>query len=172
MNVGRGFFRAWILLSVLWAAVIGIIAYTEIPRQISSPMWAYVHLVRNEIDMKNINWSRPYYENMHSPSAEKLEPEFSELEFQYRADWRKLVNEGKIISVTVPDGSNLYLPIELNDQDREYVTAKFWGHRWKRWFDASRWWAVGIFGPTIVLFVLGWALLWVGRGFKTIQVRD
>jgi hypothetical protein len=70
------------------------------------------------------------------------------------------------------DGSDLYLPIELNNQDREYITAKFWGQRWKRWFEVSRWWAVGIVGPPIVLFILGWTLLWVGRGFKTTRVRD
>jgi hypothetical protein len=28
-------------------------------------------------------------------------------------------------------------------------------------------WALGLASPPIVLLVLGWALLWVGRGFKS-----
>ena len=76
MNVGRGLFRAWIFLSILWVADFGILAYTEIPRQISSPLWGYTHRVRLEIDVNKADWSKPYYENMRSPSAEKIIPEF------------------------------------------------------------------------------------------------
>lgn len=55
MNVGRGLFRARIFLSVLWIGILGFIAYTEIPRQIASPIWGYVHWVRKELDMNKLD---------------------------------------------------------------------------------------------------------------------
>jgi hypothetical protein len=62
--------------------------------------------------------------------------------------------------------SKLYLDSNLTKDDQNYLLEEFKKQRWSRWIEASRYWALGIFGPPMVLFVLGWALLWVVRGFK------
>jgi hypothetical protein len=167
MNVGRGLFRAWIFVSVLWLCGIGLIAYTEMPRQISSPIWGYVHIVRKEIDMNKADWKRPYYDNMRSPSAEKLPVEFHKVEYEHVASWNDDVRAGKMTVLDEPDGSHLYLSTEMRKQDQNYLSEAFWNQRWSRWIEASKYWMLGILGPPVMLLIIGWGLFWVGRGFKT-----
>ena len=128
--------------------------------------------MHKNIDKSKTDWSRPYYENLQSPSEEKLTPEFHQVEYQHVASWKNMVRDGKMIAVEEPDGSHLYLPSDMSERDQTYVSAQFWNRRWSRWIEASQYWALGIFGPPIALFVLGWALLWVGRGFKKAPARE
>ena len=68
MNVGRGLFRGWILLTVLWLIGAGTLAYIIIPENLSRGKWAHIHELN--VPLGEIDLSRPTYER--SPSAEKL----------------------------------------------------------------------------------------------------
>src|SRR5215468_3886668 len=72
MNVGRGLFRGWIFLTVLWLIGAGTLAYFIIRGEVSNWKWQYIHELRTNTPLQEIDWSRPYYEIMRSPSAEKL----------------------------------------------------------------------------------------------------
>jgi len=167
MNVGRGLFRAWVLVTVLWCIGVGALAYATVPDQLSHWKWQYLHQVREKIEISKLDSTRPYYENMRSPSVEKLAVTFEELGYKYVAQWDKRVSEGTMTTVSFPDGSLLYVDTELTEADQLYLARAFWDQRWWRYAEVGKTWAAVLAGPPIALLILGWALLWVGRGFKT-----
>jgi len=96
MNVGRGLFRGWILLTVLWLIVIGWSVFDSIARG----RWEYVEVVKEapwEIDE-----SRPFYETRKSPSAEKLSVSFYQREID-NANFNEEVRRGNMVRRTMPD---------------------------------------------------------------------
>ena len=167
MNVGRGLFRAWIFVTVLWCIGVGALAYTIVPGQLSHGKWQYVHQMRKDVEPWKEDWTRPYYENMRSPSVEKLAVSFDELGYEYVERWKKYVADGTMTAISFPDGSLLYLDTHLTQPDQEYLARAFWDQRWWRYAEIGKTWAAVLVGPPIALFIIGWALLWVGRGFKT-----
>jgi hypothetical protein len=42
MNVGRGLFQAWLVVTILWVVGIGALAYSIVPANISEWKWQYV----------------------------------------------------------------------------------------------------------------------------------
>ena len=164
MNVGRGLFRGWVLLTVLWLIGVGISAYVVIGDEISRGRWQYVDQSRTNGE---IDWSRPYYEIMRSPSADKLAVTFEELEYRYFERWNQLIKDGKLTPVKMPDDSLLYFYPSLTEQDQLYLAAAFWDQRWWRYVSFAKVWVPILVVPPIVLFILGWAILWVSRGFKS-----
>jgi hypothetical protein len=167
MNVGRGLFRAWILITALWIVGMTCMGYFAMYDEMRHSKWQYVHQVRKEIDMNKFDWSRPYYENFQSPSGEKLAVTFSQLGYQYVDKWDELVKEGELIRKKMPDESFLYLDTYLKKDDEEYLSRAFWDQRWQRYLKHVKLWSAIVLIPPLVLLILGWALLWVGRGFKT-----
>jgi hypothetical protein len=163
MNVARGVFRLWIFVTALWIVCVGFAAYVNVLGKLSGT-WGYVGEVRDE--PWKLDWSRPYYENHRSPSKEKLNPQFHAVRDEHVDGWVKSLNEGKM-EVLYDQKNKLYLDSALTKDDQNYLLEEFKKQRWLRWIEASQYWALGIFGPPIALFVFGWAVLWVGRGFKT-----
>jgi hypothetical protein len=160
MNVSRGLLRAWIVISVLWIGSLGAMAYWTVPDSLWK-RWQYVHEVRQDIDLDKVDWTRPYYDTMLSPSAEKLTVSFAKLDY---GQWDKYVSTMTIISF--PDSSELYLDASLTEADKQYIARAFWVQRWWRYLDVGKPWLARLLGPPIALLALGWALLWVGRGFR------
>jgi hypothetical protein len=167
MNVGRGLFRGWTFLTVLWLIGAGTFAYSTIGDEISRWKWQYVHVIRKDVNPDEINWSRPYYEYARSPSGEKLAVRFSEIEYQYVQPWDQEVKDGKLTMIRMPDDSSLYLSTSLTEQDQQYLAKAFWDQRWSRYASFIKFWGPMLVVPPIVLFILGWAILWVCRGFRT-----
>jgi len=159
MNVGRGLFRGWIFLTVLWLIGAGTLAYFIIGDEVSRWKWSYVQQIRTNTLLQEIDWSRPYYEIMRSPSAENLAVTFRELQYQYTQEWNQSVKDGKLKIVKMPDDSSLYLSTLLTEQDQQYVAKAFWDQRWWRYFSFIKFWGPMLVVPPIVLFVLGWAIL-------------
>ena len=168
MNVGRGLFRGWIFLTVLWLIGAGTLAYFIIRDEVSHWEWQYVHEARTNTLPGEVDWSRPYYEMMRSPSAENLAVTFMELEYQYTQEWDQFVKDGKLKIVKMPDDSLLYFSTDLTEQDQLYLAKAFWDQRWWRYVSFIKFWGPVLVVPPIVLFILGWAILWVCRGFKTV----
>jgi len=166
MNVGRGLFRGWIFVTVLWLIGAGTLAHFDIGNAVSHWKWQYGHQSRTNSPPWEIDWSLPYYQTHRSPSAEKLAVTFHEVGYQYVRDWDQSVKDGKLKLVAMPDHSSLYMSTYLTEQDQEYVSKAFWDQRWWRYVSFAKVWAPILLVPPIVLFILGWAVLWVFRGFK------
>ena len=71
MNVGRGLFRGWIFLTVLWLIGAGTLAYFIIRDEVSHWKWQYVHEARTNTLSGEVDWSRPYYEMMRFAFSRK-----------------------------------------------------------------------------------------------------
>jgi hypothetical protein len=80
MNVGRGLFRAWIVISLLWIAGTVAMAISMVPGTLANWKYQYEGAMRPGIDLLKADWTRPYYELMKSPSKEGLKPSFAEEE--------------------------------------------------------------------------------------------
>jgi hypothetical protein len=164
MNVERGLFRAWIFLTVLWLIGAGTLAYFLIGDEISRWKWEYVEDVKE--NPNDIDWSRPFYEIRNSPAAEKLSVFFYQREID-NVNFNEEVKAGRMTRRTMPDRSSLYLDARFTKEDRDYLAAAFWDQRWWRYFSFTKFWGPTLVVPPIVLFILGWAILWVCKGFKT-----
>jgi hypothetical protein len=110
-----------------------------------------------------IDYSKPFYETMRSPAAEKLHVDFFPVERSDLARWDK---ERSMALVEMPDGSRLYIHNQYNEADKNYIASQFWERRWSRWAYAGGVVAAWALVPCVVLFILGYSLLGVGRGFK------
>ena len=129
MNAGRAPFHAWIFVTVIWIIGTAGISYIKISDNVRSWKWQYVHEMRKEVDIKEMDLTRPYYENMLSLSAEKLAVGFSEVGNEYVVAWEQSVKEGSMVIVSQPDRSSLYLPTELTSEDQQYISDAFWNQR-------------------------------------------
>jgi len=108
------------------------------------------------------DYSNPFYETMQSPSAEKLSIMFFPVDWQKKIDWEK---DATMTKVDMPDGSRIYMTANYNEADQSYIAKQFWDQRWGRWGYAAGLVALWAFVPCALLFILGYAALWVGRGF-------
>ncbi|MGO4667714.1 hypothetical protein [Bosea sp. 2RAB26] len=167
MNVGRGLFRAWIVATLLWIIGVAALAYTLIPDSLRGERYQYVYQMRPDLKPSEENdFTRPVYDLMRSPSKESLPVKFGGLEYQYWDEWDKSVAAGTLMVPKVPDGAKLYLNSSLTNEDKNYIIKAFWDQRWERWLPHIWPWIIGTGVPPIILFILGWALLWIGRGFR------
>jgi len=162
MNVGRGLFRAWLLVSILWALGAGFIAYTILaPEKLHGSYQPTVVMKKGATaeQVEKIDFSKPFYDFGVSPSQSHLRIKFS-------ADTISPEGRSQFDQVEFPDGSRLYLPAGYSLADKNYISGQFWHQRWSRWGDAVAIIAAWAFAPCILLFIFGYSLLWVGRGFK------
>ena len=164
MNVSRGLFRAWIVTSILWIIGAGTLAYINIAPTVRGTFSPIVTVKKsaaasttNETISKIIDGSSgQFYDIVVSPANERSRVEFSLLE-KPTTDTNNLI--------VFPDGSQLYVVRGYNEIDRNYIKEQFWDQRWGRWGYAAGIVALWAFIPCIVLLALGYAFLWVGRGF-------
>jgi hypothetical protein len=55
---------------------------------------------------------------------------------------------------------------KYNDVDKDYIAKQFWDQRWNRYGYTAGIVALWAFVPCALFLILGYALLWVGRGFS------
>ena len=145
MNITRGLFRAWVVFSALWALGAGSFATVTV----------WQDTVQGKFQPEGA-YSKPFSETRRSPLTEKLSITFIP---HYETDMR-------MVSIKVDlDGSILYIGDGYSLDDMEYVAHQFVGQRWTRYAGAAGTVALWAFVPCIMVFILGYALLWVGRGF-------
>jgi hypothetical protein len=169
MNIARGLFRGWIVVSSLWVAGVVTTAAFVVPQDISYPYWQYSAVLTDngKTNPFDRDWSAPFYTNFRSPSAYGRNPDFGVLDYQYRAAWDKDVAEGRTALKLFPDGSRLYLMASMSEQDKDYVSDRFWSARWGRWgMEIGKWFLIAVC-PVATLFILGYAAIWIGRGFQS-----
>jgi hypothetical protein len=169
MNVARGLFRAWVVVSLLWIA--GALALGVSDFRNSAANWKY-HVVRNirpDVRIRDADWTRPhyYYEWVRSWSKEGIEPEFAQVEDQFVENWNDEARLGRMQIHSFPDRSRMYLDAQLVEEDEAYLREHFWAQRWNRRarFAGER--LMIALGPVAALFIAGYVPLWVARGFAT-----
>lgn len=166
MNVGRGLFRAWVVISVLWIGGACIMSYMFVcPDTVWGGFQPSASKGLAKLPLGDTDFSKPFYEWMRSPSAEKLDVVFHSVGWRQRIDWEK---DPSMITVEMPDGSRLYMHAGFNEADQNYIAKQFWDQRWTRRGYAAGIVALWAFVPCALLFILGYALLWVGRGFTPV----
>jgi len=165
MNIGRGLFRSWIFISVIWIIGMAASIYAVSPFDFVGSRWGYEHQMRDKSSKQD--GLNPYYKDAYSLSAKNLKPSFHKVGYQSFEAWDKSVKEGGRIIVEMPDKSSLYLYTAMTKEDQLYLARAFWDRRWLRYADMGKYWLAGLVGPPLALLVLGWSLLWVGRGFKS-----
>ncbi|SFL42334.1 hypothetical protein SAMN03159423_1930 [Bradyrhizobium sp. NFR13] len=131
MNVGRGLFRAWVLISVLWIIGASFVAYNVVEpdtiRGAFQPRWMAKGGI---VDPWKIDFSKPFDETMRSRSAEKLSVKFYKVEWKYQNEWNK---DGSMAVAEMPDGSRLYMHSQYSETDKNYIAQQFLDQRWNRW---------------------------------------
>jgi hypothetical protein len=166
VSLGRGLFRAWIVISVLWVVGVMAFAISVVPGVLAGWKYQYVPVMRPELDPNKIDSNRPFYDVMKSPSQEGLRPTFEEV--TYHAFHDKRVGEGSMATDSFPDGSVLYLPSGMTNEDKKYLAQQFWRQRWLRWGWLAGQWALIALAPVLGLWVIGYAVLWAGRGIAEV----
>lgn len=162
MNIGRGLFRAWLLVSVLWIIGAGLISYTTVAPdtlhgRFQSTLIMKKGTTAEQVD--KIDFGKPFYDLGVSPAQSNSTITFS-------LDHDDPAVRSQFISVEFPDGSLLYIPAGYNEADKNYISKQFWDQRWSRWASAGGLIAAWTFVPCLVLFIFGYSLLWVARGFR------
>jgi hypothetical protein len=66
-------------------------------------------------------------------------------------------------TVGFPNGTKLYVQDGCNQTDHDYIVQQFSEQQWGR---RTVEFVVFSVMPCVVLFILGYVLLWVGRGFR------
>jgi hypothetical protein len=143
MNVARGLFRAWILISVLWIIVGGsVIAYKIVA---PDTIWGSFQ-----------PWLTDQEAGLPPRSDQnQMSRSFSPIR----------LGRPDMVRIEMPDGSQLYMPESLSEAVRIRIAEQFWDQRWSRWGRAAAIVALWAFVPCPLLFIFGYSLLWVGRGF-------
>jgi len=140
MNYRRGFFRAWVLLSVLWIGAIATLAISATgPNSQNGVIYSYVYVMRPDIKPPYDKAAEgPIDEVFQRPSEVTAPPTFAVLERRYWDDWRRGVAAGRTIAMSFPDGSEFMTSAALNEEDRKFLSEAFWDQRW--WRLAERAW--------------------------------
>src|SRR5262245_58674362 len=96
MNVSRGLFRAWILVSLLWVMAVVAFGYALFFDTFRHEKWSYVHRLRDGVSIKAIDWNQPLYQYIRSPKEETLVPEFDKISYTELDYWEKAQKEGRV----------------------------------------------------------------------------
>jgi hypothetical protein len=73
----------------------------------------------------NIDWNKPYYETCYAPRNGRFPDSFATVDEQYIQQWDEHTKAGKMTLIEFPDYSRLYVPAELTETDKNYLTKLF-----------------------------------------------
>ncbi|TGD99883.1 hypothetical protein EU555_11325 [Methylobacterium nonmethylotrophicum] len=169
MNVSRGAFRLWVVLTGLWLALVGFFAWDEVTRT-TRGHYQYAAELKEKVDpWEAYQNKRPIAELFKKPSETKWAASFSKIEYQYQAGYDAAVKEGSQVVVDFPDGSTLNLYTAFAKPEQELVGRWFWENRWQRRLDAlsqqGPLLAIALVPPLLLLAV--WFVgRWVLAGFR------
>src|SRR5215210_7503330 len=165
MNVSRGLFRTWVLVTVLWLCLAVLMGLTSRLPFGSNSTGAFQYVPNLSLlsvqQLKDIvagRWPSALPSALDDKSAE-----FSELDYAPLLEWNSLVADGKLSLRELPDGSKLYFRSSDSPEEKEYLAREFWGGRWSRWFKNMYPGILIALTQPIALFIFGYACLWAGR---------
>ncbi|MGB9364824.1 MAG: hypothetical protein WCE79_02305 [Xanthobacteraceae bacterium] len=162
IDLGRGLFRTWVVLSVLWAVVTCVVAGYGLNRDIIAGRFQAVGDFVGGKTASQVDWNLPFYDVIRSPSREKLPVTYVAVDYRQRGEWD---TSDRVIAYDYPDRSRMYVQVGYDDADRSYIREQFWQQRFGRWGKAIGIFLALITLPPALLFLIGFTLLWIGRGF-------
>lgn len=145
-----GWLRLWIVLSVGYLAIVGVVVWLDWPRP-ENTMHSDAVYERLSADAKhNILNARPTDSNR-------------------KALLDEAIRRGIVEEVEMANGYMLVLPKDLSKGSRESATRDYWSaveteatdRRHSVLVAAFYWWA----GPTLLLLVVAYSVGWIYRGF-------
>lgn len=168
VNVSRGGFRLWVVLTALWLAFVAFLAWDEVSIA-TRGRYQYAPEMRdgieNSFDQEHI--AKPFAEVFKKPSEARQPPHFSRVEYEYRKGFDEAVTSGNLLLVDFPDGTQLYLNSAFEKPERDLVGRRFWERRWGRRLDAlgqeGSLIGLALVPPLLLLaawFVGRWVLAW------------
>jgi hypothetical protein len=168
IGVRRGLIWALLSLSLVWVALIAVLAYGW---PALGGYYEVTYKLRADLPAWEKEWKlsdplrRPLYDIIHPFSEEKLPVTFVwGREYQKTPQWANHVNANNRLQYKYPDNTTLLLPADLNDSDRKYLTDEYWDQRWSRWMTRLKpWFGAASILPLILSFVL--IPIWVMRRF-------
>jgi hypothetical protein len=149
-----GWLRLWILLSVLYLILVGIVVVMSLPKA------------------EDISHSQAFYNKLPPDMKKKLLG--NENSEQYRDDKSELLKEASrrklITEVEMPNGHIMVFRSDLPREEMEAISREYWktveseatNKRIKYIGMAFVWWLIPVAG----LYGLGWSVGWVYKGFK------
>jgi hypothetical protein len=146
VNVRRGLFRLWVVLSVIWAAIVGTFFWD----QVASP-W---------LPLKNYGHNTSKFaEFAEFADSSFLKPEFTE---KFRVIGFGHFNVDLYVRRTVPEADLEAIADRFFSKFVEPRQAEIEQRRWAALKDAGAIAAI----PVAVVFILGAALFWAFAGFR------
>jgi hypothetical protein len=165
MNWVKGLFRIWLASSLLWLGVTGYYAV----RHFAVPAPFYGNYQYNtqlkEMPWKT-DWSKPLYEIAYAPGKGTFPETFYLMAEDLAQKWDGEVKAGRMIEISFPDRTHLYLAAQLTKDDQTFLAQLFWSERWWRYASKILPWLALVLGPPLGFLALGILILWVGRGFR------
>jgi GYF domain 2 len=162
-RVGRGLFRAWVVVSALWIAGTSVVGYWTVVPDVVHGNFQAEGRIKVGLDPANFDPKKPFYDQVRSPSVEKLKVTFLPLDWATRS---KFDEDAFMKKFEVENGGFVYMPKSYNNEDTKYIVLQFVDQSWGRWGRAAATISLWALIPCIALFILGYTLLWIGRGFK------
>jgi len=164
----RGVFRAWLLISALWVGGVCILSVQSVSKSLET-VHLYVPSMRKDKgfpadgSLSAEQWKLPYYEIFLPAKSPVM---FDVPNDRTRSSVEDYAAKDRGFVASFPDASRLYLSRDLTKEDSEFISRSFWEQRWSRWWAATWAWVLAGFLPPTLLFLLGYSVSWVGRGFR------
>jgi hypothetical protein len=162
LNVRRGMIRLWVATSLLWIAVAGAFAYMQVSGDLKKSYFQYEQQSKNHEKPWDTDWSKPFYERNFAPGKGDVPDRFPTLDASHVDEWKKSPH---LTEISFPDGSILFVPLELTRDDMKLLAKEFWDGRIERWIELAKPWATFVLVPPVALLIIGWIIGWVVRGF-------
>ena len=143
----NGWRRLWIMLSGLWLIAVMVLAYTRWPTEPPSSFWEAADVVR-EI-RPDVLWALKPRSPQNASKPGKIEIDWDEL--RKEQEWNAAHPEVGIVSSYEYDRANALIASAVRQRQRLFVSK------------AIAAWVL----PVAMLYMLGWAIAWVRRGFAT-----
>ena len=140
----NGWQRLWVLASSIYFVIISAYVFVEFPQP------------------ERITHDRAYVKRLSAQSQTLMVPEDKE-GWQNAEDWGT--------DVEMPNGTRLSFKKGVSEKDMSVAAKEYWAlitataneRRWSLVGSAALWWLV----PSIALYIFGWAIGWVYRGFQS-----
>lgn len=166
----NGWQRLWVVVSGLYLCFVGVYVTLTLPTPANIPhSQAFYDQLRPELK-KNIIVTSPLAEYELIP-IKPIDPHEKKTQKKLQEEW---VDAEPLDHVTLPNGHVLYFLSSLPERDKTEVKQDYWRiiekeareKQLQYIFMALYFWA----GPVIILYVLGWSVGWIYRGFREKQV--
>jgi hypothetical protein len=172
MNIRRGFFRIWLVTSIVWTGVIVWLANADLEKQMLKKAYIYQEVIDKNCKTKYDRENYPTFKELYpacttfeegtfiKPSTYSQPPVFIPHE-RAGAGWT---------SYDFPDGSRLMLDQSTTPnqtgKEAEFLKDAFWGQRWERYWPILDTWRPWVIWPPFLLGVLFIAIDWMIKGFR------